>query len=1180
MSQKSMRKLLLKNKKLLLNEIARIDYFLYRLQMGDDLTPPANVTGLTAFDVTDTSFSVSWNEATDNVEVTGYKVYLNDHMVEIVNIQTYQFTNLEPSHLYQVSIVAVDAAGNMSSGTCISVNTSASSVPVPGDVTDLQGNYVNDSIALTWDAAEYATEYNIYVDNVLIGNTDTTSFVIVDVESESEYSIRVTAANASGESSGVSILVTIPGPVDNIPPSDVSNLRADQVTDQSVSLLWDAATDNVGIKEYEVYQDEVLLGKTSALQYVASNLDPDTEYTFTVVAVDQSDNKSDGIDITVATLELDQAEELFKLDFTDKQGSTSSIIMDEVHGIECTIRNVDGVESGFITDRGLSVSSNSNVLIPTASSPELLSNVELNNGITITAVISAENFDGFSSLFFIDDPGAVYGRLTSAGIGGLRLPYISSETNESKLMSFVDAGLFGRDGINVSAKVAFLANELNVVTFVISPEAGKTSMYINQWRGTSSLFPEDFAEFNTARFLQQNISIRRNVIAIQQGPALLHSFTIFDRAFSDQEVLDKVTDIKNMEALHHVSVQPSSVELGVGETQKLSVITQPNRYMPLMQNDFESGNAGYVTVDQNGMMTGITSGDTEIKVESTYDGMTYTNFVPVSVDSTPVAPPTSNRVVNGIALNRSIDAMEVGDTFVAMATTLPFDVYYDNIVVWETSAPNVCTINYGVIDAVGVGTCTITAWDATKTYSDSFTITVTEPVVQQILPAEIYHVPLSAYSIADNSTDSTNTTNGIQAALDHASNEGYKKIVFPEGTYLVNPDVSTIALPSNLIIDFNHSIINIEPNSGTTGSNVIGGYAMFRFHDIEHTVLMNAKIYGEADSVLVRDSVEGCLSIIFEGAYKCGLENCTVSKSPGFNIMTGTRRKGYGMVDYRTFEAGGINLVTGEDDDTELENIFRTNTFISIQNLDEDYLLGYYLGYFGYPYLRSRLYNIYFYDESYQFISSQAYNLQYFHYKRPMNAKYAKIVVFQENAPTAGDNDFNGSVALLVSIDTPRNCFIRDCTIEDNYSTGIAQCGGVGWVFENNTFSNNGRRMPACDIDWEDGWEAVVGDVFRYNTHNSASGVIVSGGSSIAIHDNTFNQSAMQIWGRTNNFRAYNNLFNGKGGGNRNLSLSCQADSYFAKNVLLGGVDYTLSTQHTGEEVKYKIHDINNVKLQ
>lgn len=79
---------------------------------------------------------------------------------------------------------------------------------------------------------------------------------------------------------------------DRTAPSAPANLRAASVSDISVSLAWDASTDNVGVKSYDVYREGVIIGNTSITTYTASGLTPAKTYKFYVRAKDAAGNVS------------------------------------------------------------------------------------------------------------------------------------------------------------------------------------------------------------------------------------------------------------------------------------------------------------------------------------------------------------------------------------------------------------------------------------------------------------------------------------------------------------------------------------------------------------------------------------------------------------------------------------------------------------------------------------------------------------------------------------------------------------------------------------------------------------------------------------------------------------------------------------------------------------------------
>ncbi|MFG2379115.1 discoidin domain-containing protein [Streptomyces sp. NPDC048504] len=85
---------------------------------GGDTTPPAAPGGLTATGHTSDSVSLSWNTATDNVGVSGYRVLRvsgsTSTQVGTTGSTSFTVTGLGASTAYTFDVVAYDAAGNVS----------------------------------------------------------------------------------------------------------------------------------------------------------------------------------------------------------------------------------------------------------------------------------------------------------------------------------------------------------------------------------------------------------------------------------------------------------------------------------------------------------------------------------------------------------------------------------------------------------------------------------------------------------------------------------------------------------------------------------------------------------------------------------------------------------------------------------------------------------------------------------------------------------------------------------------------------------------------------------------------------------------------------------------------------------------------------------------------------------
>ncbi|MBD0744901.1 glycoside hydrolase family 18 chitinase [Streptomyces sp. CBMA152] len=77
-------------------------------------------------------------------------------------------------------------------------------------------------------------------------------------------------------------------PGDN-PPSAPGTPTASNVTDTSLSLSWSAATDDKGVKNYDVYRGSTKIATVTGTTYADSGLTAGTTYTYSVTARDSAD---------------------------------------------------------------------------------------------------------------------------------------------------------------------------------------------------------------------------------------------------------------------------------------------------------------------------------------------------------------------------------------------------------------------------------------------------------------------------------------------------------------------------------------------------------------------------------------------------------------------------------------------------------------------------------------------------------------------------------------------------------------------------------------------------------------------------------------------------------------------------------------------------------------------------
>jgi chitodextrinase len=113
-----------------------------------DCSPPTTPVGLTSPAQTSTTVTLSWTASTDNVGVTGYRVYRGATLVGSPTGTMFTDTGLSPSTAYTYTVRATDAAGNTSPASAALTVSTGSPPPVGLVVDDFDGTPPYPSAAL------------------------------------------------------------------------------------------------------------------------------------------------------------------------------------------------------------------------------------------------------------------------------------------------------------------------------------------------------------------------------------------------------------------------------------------------------------------------------------------------------------------------------------------------------------------------------------------------------------------------------------------------------------------------------------------------------------------------------------------------------------------------------------------------------------------------------------------------------------------------------------------------------------------------------------------------------------------------------------------------------------------------------------------------------------------------
>jgi predicted peptidase/chitodextrinase len=174
-----------------------------------DTEAPSVPTAINLASINDTNAVIQWAASTDNVQVTGYHIFVNGNQVGISATPTFHVMFLTPSTTYQIEVSAFDARGNESlKSTQVPLKTASVDTEAPGVPTGINLASINDTNAvIQWVASTdnvQVTGYHIFVNGNQVGTSNTHSFHVTSLLPSTTYQIEVSAFDARGNESSKS----------------------------------------------------------------------------------------------------------------------------------------------------------------------------------------------------------------------------------------------------------------------------------------------------------------------------------------------------------------------------------------------------------------------------------------------------------------------------------------------------------------------------------------------------------------------------------------------------------------------------------------------------------------------------------------------------------------------------------------------------------------------------------------------------------------------------------------------------------------------------------------------------------------------------------------------------------------------------------------------------------------
>jgi len=111
--------------------------------------------------------------------------------------------------------------------------------------------------------------------------------------------------------------------MDEVAPTEVSDLRLHHTTHNTARVAWDKASDDVLVHEYHIYVGEDLVGTTTLNAFNIEDLDPKTRYTVSVEAVDFKGQTSEKESLTITTESVREITEIIQAERYDNDPDVS-----------------------------------------------------------------------------------------------------------------------------------------------------------------------------------------------------------------------------------------------------------------------------------------------------------------------------------------------------------------------------------------------------------------------------------------------------------------------------------------------------------------------------------------------------------------------------------------------------------------------------------------------------------------------------------------------------------------------------------------------------------------------------------------------------------------------------------------------------------------------------------------
>ena len=236
------------------------------------------------------SMTISWDES---VRADYYELEVDGQVINVDNHTSYIHTELETETEHHYRVRAINKGGSSEFSEVVSETT----LPYPPvKVTNIGVSKTNTSITLSFDPVEKADHYELEVDNMIIDIGNQTTYTHSGLQALTAHQYKVRGVNRGGKGPWSEELNVVTHP--NAPHEPTSLFGTS--TENEVSVMFNSVDH---ADSYEIEIDGQVIKNITTTSYEHTGLQPSTEHSYRVRAINITGKSEWSRPFTTSTLE-------------------------------------------------------------------------------------------------------------------------------------------------------------------------------------------------------------------------------------------------------------------------------------------------------------------------------------------------------------------------------------------------------------------------------------------------------------------------------------------------------------------------------------------------------------------------------------------------------------------------------------------------------------------------------------------------------------------------------------------------------------------------------------------------------------------------------------------------------------------------------------------------------------